>query len=338
MLGREERAAVLVRNDRDRIGAEPLRLRGDLFLVHADERPQHRQRHHLGDARHVLERLRRDLPDHLTGDERQRPVAAGRSARRSASSAGGRCTTRSGGGTVRMTCCWSVGERHQQQPRRVLEPRQVRHQLARLLLRGARQHRVAVEVHEQRPGSRGASSATPQPASRCPPTAGTRPGRWSRPEARRRRDPCRRNRTLRRSAPRRESSAPGATGSPSSSRASLIRAADLTLDLGRRQRKALVGAARRQPERRRRACRRDPSRMCRGHRLDVERRPAGFREVADAEHPRQPIAHHAPVRRRAQDDLDTPHEHADRLHVEVRQSPPAGCAPAAPRTTGGSFP
>ena len=95
-------------------------------------------------------------------------------------------------------------------------------------------------------------------------------------------------------------------------------AADLTLDLGRRQRKALVGAARRQPERRGRRVA-EILEDGRGDRLDVERRPAGFREVADAEHARQPIPHHAPVRRRAQDDLDTPHEHAYRFHVEVRQ-------------------
>ena len=42
MPRREQRAAVLVGDDRDRIGAEPLRFGGDLFLVHADERPQHR--------------------------------------------------------------------------------------------------------------------------------------------------------------------------------------------------------------------------------------------------------------------------------------------------------
>ena len=75
-------------------------------------------------------------------------------------------------------------------------------------------------------------------------------------------------------------------------------AADLTLDLGRRQRKALVGAARRQPERRGRRVA-EIFEDGHGNRLDVERRPAGFREVADAEHARQPIPHHAPVRRRA---------------------------------------
>src|SRR6187551_2899974 len=34
---REQRAAVLVRDDRDRIGPEPLRFRGDFVLVHADQ-------------------------------------------------------------------------------------------------------------------------------------------------------------------------------------------------------------------------------------------------------------------------------------------------------------
>src|SRR3954466_16151778 len=40
MPGGEQRAAVLVRNDRDRVGAQPDRFGGDLFLVHADERTQ----------------------------------------------------------------------------------------------------------------------------------------------------------------------------------------------------------------------------------------------------------------------------------------------------------
>ena len=51
MPRREQRAAVLVRNDRDWIRADPLRLGGNLVLVHADERPQHRQRRRLGDDR-----------------------------------------------------------------------------------------------------------------------------------------------------------------------------------------------------------------------------------------------------------------------------------------------
>src|SRR5256885_8698880 len=40
----EERAAVGVRLDRHLEGPEPLRLRRDLELIHADERPEDRQR------------------------------------------------------------------------------------------------------------------------------------------------------------------------------------------------------------------------------------------------------------------------------------------------------
>src|ERR671911_2942532 len=62
--GREQRAAILVGDDRDGIGAQTLGFGGDFVLVHADERPEHRQRHDVVDERHVLERLRRDLADH----------------------------------------------------------------------------------------------------------------------------------------------------------------------------------------------------------------------------------------------------------------------------------
>ena len=90
MPRREQRAAILIRNDRDRIRAEALRLGGDLLLVHADERPQHRHRRDLVDRRQVLERLRRDLADDLAGHERAGAMRVRRSPRRSASSAGDR--------------------------------------------------------------------------------------------------------------------------------------------------------------------------------------------------------------------------------------------------------
>ena len=105
MPRREQRAAVLIRDDRDGIGAEPLRLGGDLVLVHADERPQHRQRHDAADRRHVLERLRRHLADDVAGDERLRRAAAARSARRCASSAAGRRRRAAAARTARTTCC-----------------------------------------------------------------------------------------------------------------------------------------------------------------------------------------------------------------------------------------
>ena len=48
----------------------------DLFLVHADQRPEHRHVRGLIDHRHVVERLRRDLADDVAGDERARAHVA----------------------------------------------------------------------------------------------------------------------------------------------------------------------------------------------------------------------------------------------------------------------
>ena len=184
MARREQRAAVLVGNDRDRIRPEPLRLRGDLFLVHPDQRPQHRQRRdHFVDAIAMFSIVcdatwpttspvtsacapmppREPLGDahHQAAVDRRRAAAAGRRGR---PAAGSRRTARVAAATA-------------------LKLRQQLRQLARLFLRRARQDRIAVKVHEQRRGSRGASCATPRPANRCRPTAGRRPGR-SRPTGR----------------------------------------------------------------------------------------------------------------------------------------------------------
>src|SRR5258708_34350470 len=72
MLRREEGAAILIRDDRDWIGADSLRLRRDLVLAHSDERAQNLEARRVGDRRHVLERLRRDLADHFARHERLR--------------------------------------------------------------------------------------------------------------------------------------------------------------------------------------------------------------------------------------------------------------------------
>src|SRR5260221_8704401 len=69
MLRREERAAVLVGNNRDWIGAEPLGLRRDFLLVHADQRPQDGHPHDAADRPHVLESLRPHLADDVTGHQ-----------------------------------------------------------------------------------------------------------------------------------------------------------------------------------------------------------------------------------------------------------------------------
>src|SRR5215211_4957399 len=51
---REQRAAVLVRDDRDWIAADPLRLRRDFVLVHANERAEERQRRHAANDGQIL--------------------------------------------------------------------------------------------------------------------------------------------------------------------------------------------------------------------------------------------------------------------------------------------
>ena len=76
-----------------------------------------------------------------------------------------------------------LAERNEEQPRPQLILRQQPHELARLLLRRARQNRIAVEVNEDARGSPAASSAMRRPASRCRPTAGRRRAR-SRPTGR----------------------------------------------------------------------------------------------------------------------------------------------------------
>ncbi len=109
-----------------------------------------------------------------------------------------------------------------------------------------------MKVDRAAPSSRGASSGTRRPASRCRPTAGRRRGRPCRSAGRRRPAPCRRSR-------RRASgsismwivSAGVARDRRASPCASLMQPADLALDLRRRERKPLVGAPRADAERRR---------------------------------------------------------------------------------------
>ena len=106
-------------------------------------------------------------------------------------------------------------------------------------------------------------------------------------------------------------------GSPSSSRASLMRPPTSRSISGEVSGKRLSA---RRADTRNVAGRRvaEVAQDLRGDRVDVERRAAGPREVADAEDPRQPIAHLLPVRRRAEHELDPPHQDAHLLDVEVR--------------------
>src|SRR5215204_2920996 len=74
VLGREQGAAVLVGDDRDRIRAETFRLSRDLLLVQTDQGPQDGNADDAADRRHVLDRLRGDLPDDFAGHQRMRAV------------------------------------------------------------------------------------------------------------------------------------------------------------------------------------------------------------------------------------------------------------------------
>jgi hypothetical protein len=82
--------------------------------------------------------------------------------------------------------------------------------------------------------------------------------------------------------------------------------------------KPLVGAARRQTERFGLPIA-EILQDLDGNSVDIERRPPGHREVADAEDPRQPLADRFPLGGRPENNLDSPHEHADALDVQVRR-------------------
>ena len=70
-------------------------------------------------------------------------------------------TTRSGGATRQHDLLLDLAERHEEQPRAELKLRQQPHELARLLLRRAREDRIAVEVDEEH-----AAAAPHQPPRR----------------------------------------------------------------------------------------------------------------------------------------------------------------------------
>ena len=113
--------------------------------------------------------------------------------------------------------------------------------------------------------------------------------------------------------------------------------ADLALDLRRREGKALVGAARADAKARRWRSPRS-ARIARGQRLEVVRRPAGQREIGDAEHAADAIAGLVEGRR------SDPRSISMRPMTErtpVTSSPfsaAADCGPATGRTTGGCVP
>jgi hypothetical protein len=144
---REQRATVLIGNDRDGITAEDLRLRHDFVLVHTDERTEERYGRDLSHHGQVLERLRRHLPHHVAGHQclrvthlcnalrdaqHQTPVHHDPHRRRHR----------------QHHLLLDVAERHQVEPRSVLPLREQRRQRPRLFNRSVRQDRIAVEVDE----------------------------------------------------------------------------------------------------------------------------------------------------------------------------------------------
>ena len=297
MARREQLAAVLVGNDRDRIGAEPLRLArrsrpcpcrsaagGSRSVVApaitvrfssvcdatwpitspvTSARARQRARQRLGDPQHQP-----PIDDHAQlGRNGQHHLLL------------------------------ELAERHEHEARAQLLRRQQRGELAHLFLRGARQNRIAVKVNEAARSSRAASSGTPRPASRCRPTAGTRRVRRCRSAGRRRPAPCRRSRTRGRSASRDESSARRAPRSTRHPFASLMRPPTSRSICGDVSGKRLSA--------RRAHTRNDAGSTLaqvgedrRRQLVEVERRASGERKIRDAEDAPHAVAHVGPRRSR----------------------------------------
>ena len=118
------------------------------LLVHADQRPEHEHGRRGRDRLHVLERLRRHLPEALARHEHARRRSSARAPRRSAASCAGRA--RRGGCAARRATIslWISPNGTTQRSRAQLIAREVRDQIVRLVdARAARVGRAA-EVHE----------------------------------------------------------------------------------------------------------------------------------------------------------------------------------------------
>ena len=316
MARREQLTAILIGNDRDRIGSEPLGLGHDLVLVHPDQRPQHLHRRRLRDGRQVLERLRRHLADDLTGDERARPPASrellGDPQHQTPVDDDAQL-----GRHGEHHLLLQLAERHEQQSRPQLVLRQERRDLAHLLLRRARQDRIAVEVDEQHRAAaphhavgrdRRIDAARQQTRDA---TAG--PGRQSagaRLLAEEIEGVIRQHLEVNRQLGIVEIDVPALR--------LLDETADFALDLRRRERQAFVGAPCGHAERGRSPIA-EVVEDRRGERLKFVRRPGGIRKVRDAEDVPHPLAYGLPGRRGAEVDLDAAHRRPDRPDVEVGQ-------------------
>ena len=254
---REQRAAVLVGDDRRLVRAEPLRLARDLFLVEADERPQDRQRRDTRRPRRdsrssatqparptspvtsacapALARQALGDAHHQPAIDRRREAAA---ARRRRPAAG----------------CAPNGTRNRRDLQ--LVPRQHRARARAPCPATCATGSDSCESARSARGSRGESAATPRPANRCRPRAGTctlplvpigrppAPGFLVEVEERVVGQHLDADRARR-----------AATDRPASPSPSCTRRPTIALDVRRRDRKPLVGAPRRDAEARRRPAR-----------------------------------------------------------------------------------
>ena len=147
MLRREQLTAVLIRNVRDRQGADSRGFRRNLILVHSHQRPQHFHCRRLSNRREILERLRRHLADDFAGHERARAPLTGKAFRDPKHQTAIEDDTELGwDGEEDLLLKLPEGNEHE--TRLELMPRQQRRDLADLLLRCAGKDRVAVKVDQ----------------------------------------------------------------------------------------------------------------------------------------------------------------------------------------------
>src|ERR1051325_6281071 len=149
MFRHEKLAAVLVRHRGNLERADAPRLIDNLLLVHADERPENRQRSGLLDHGHILERLRSHLREALAGRESQRvflPRDRLRDAQHHPAVEHDPQRSQNGGDDRSL----DLAERHEVEPRLELMPRQQAHQLAAFFLGRAIEIRRAVKMDESK--------------------------------------------------------------------------------------------------------------------------------------------------------------------------------------------
>ena len=159
------------------MGSVPIRSASadDLVLVHPDQRPQDLAASSPPrspscsrasatppgrSTSPVTSACARQLARKPLGDAQHQAAVDRRRAARAARRATTCCCSSPNGTSISRDRSWCL--------------RQQRRDLAHLLLRGARQDRIAVKVNRAAPCSRAASSGTPRPASRCRPRAGRR--------------------------------------------------------------------------------------------------------------------------------------------------------------------